>query len=422
MPQVQAVAARVRQSAAAKLGDPKFRRWRLRASLLLRRNWALGAAGSVKTATLGNRAKIRNRRRRPRACGINLYFWVAWEATGRRKLFREFCAQYHESTLLRHPSFQGGGSGYWRTSADEYVWERFKLSGTRFRGVELRGFCAWEGQGNRGGGSGVTAAVVDVGVGLGGCSWAAGWLVELTVLLPYTTPVWFTSNLRVRLDIKCTRRENVCQSMDMTVRFGICVVGLGFVFNQFTVMPVPLCNLQFNGYGSPLVLHRLYTFEPLRPLERKFLAILFTRLENVCLSVELLILAFSSTQDLYKNRFISVITDASRNGGGGRVWVGWVHGACKFDARGACAGILPRREREIGTRRRHEGRIELAAPNRCCAGLSTGEGMAVAASLGVVRRTVGSVGNAEKSGGWRVEGCGDRRRAAVAKRRRSEAM
>ncbi|KAK7008107.1 hypothetical protein R3P38DRAFT_2792200 [Favolaschia claudopus] len=231
-----------------------------------------------------------------------------------------------------------------------------------------------------------------VSVGMGGTLDHTKLLHSFIYFLP--------SSLRVRLDIKCTRRENVCQSMDMTVRFGIVWL--------VSVMPVPLCNLQFNGYGSPLVLHRLYTFEPLRPLERKFLAILFTRLENVCLSVELLILAFSSTQDLYKNRFISVITDASRNGGGGRVWVGWTPAAL---VRGSCLGYVlatgrAQREREIGTRRRHEGRIELAAPNRCCAGLSTGEGMAVAASLGVVRRTVGSVGNAEKSGGWRVEGCG----------------
>ncbi|KAK7008103.1 hypothetical protein R3P38DRAFT_3211749 [Favolaschia claudopus] len=137
------------------------------------------------------------------------------------------------------------GRGYWRTSATKYVGNdlnylalgsQMHRFGAAFRGVELRGFCAWEGQGNRGGGSGVTvwhgvyksrelkfnsppsfpsyhhhplptlpscllvpfeteyiAAVVDVGVGLGGCSWARGWLVELTVSPTFIFSLSFTS-------------------------------------------------------------------------------------------------------------------------------------------------------------------------------------------------------------------------------------
>ncbi|KAK7008106.1 hypothetical protein R3P38DRAFT_2792199 [Favolaschia claudopus] len=188
-------------------------RWFLGLGGLRRRLWAIGQKFEIEGEDRGHAASICQNE----LLGYDKLFlgglggnWAAETVQGVliQKTLCPFSLALPHSLLPRMPrqrsipridafatsEFSGRRVGILADFGDEIRWERFKLSGTRFRGVELRGFCAWEGQGNRGGGSGVTAAVVDVGVGLGGCSWAAGWLVELTVLLPYTTPVWFTSN------------------------------------------------------------------------------------------------------------------------------------------------------------------------------------------------------------------------------------
>ncbi|KAK7055590.1 hypothetical protein R3P38DRAFT_3564818 [Favolaschia claudopus] len=301
-------------------------------------------------------------------------FGAISEATRRRRLLREICSILHlaRAPRLNKPNRRFFDIRFLRAEGRD-------IGGLRFRGVDLCRFCAWEGQGNRGGGSGVTVWLayislsrvewVELGGGLGGLSGLVdGWLstplpsppsqptplplqfsyYSRILLLLYGLHRSSSSNTYVQWDahfcgpfvvvlrlairfifkylraVRCTfrfieltgstgirRRENVCQSMDMIY-----------------LLMLSLSSTSNCGW-SEFCVQLLYSVTASHRIRIRRVDLLSFYSVNEFSIFEL----DEFEQDLYKNRFISVIRTC-QNGGGGRKLDGARRpGTCKIDRR-----------------------------------------------------------------------------------------